>query len=106
MRSSARMAQASPTLVKILSGVYRADSGTIESMASPSRSPIQHMHNRSVSAPFHQELQLEPYLSVAENIYLGRQPVGRFGLIDGRRMNRDAANCSAGSAYRSILRRW
>ena len=43
-------------------------------------------------SPVHQELQLEPYLSVAENIFLGRQPVDRFGLIDRRRMFRDAGD--------------
>jgi ribose transport system ATP-binding protein len=38
----------------------------------------------------HQEVNLEPYLSIAENIYIGRQPRNRFGLIDYRRMNEDA----------------
>ena len=42
-------------------------------------------------SPVHQELHLEPYLSVAENIFLGRQPIGRLGLVDYAAMNRKAA---------------
>jgi ABC-type sugar transport system ATPase subunit len=41
-------------------------------------------------SPVHQELQLEPYLSVAENIFLGRQPTGRLGIVDHQRMHREA----------------
>ena len=37
-----------------------------------------------------QELNLIPHLSVAENIFLGREPLTPLGLIDYRRMNRDA----------------
>jgi ABC-type sugar transport system ATPase subunit len=38
----------------------------------------------------HQELNLIPDLSIAENIYLGREPLTPFGLVDFRRMQRDA----------------
>ena len=42
-----------------------------------------------------QELNLIPHLTVAENIFLGREPLNRFGLIDYAAMNRDtAAHCS------------
>ena len=37
----------------------------------------------------HQELSPVPEMAVAENIYLGREPVNRFGLIDKRRMTAD-----------------
>ncbi|MCB9126045.1 MAG: sugar ABC transporter ATP-binding protein, partial [Caldilineaceae bacterium] len=37
----------------------------------------------------HQELSPEPYMTVAENIYLGREPVGRLGLIDKKKMVAD-----------------
>ncbi|WP_443612977.1 ATP-binding cassette domain-containing protein [Actinomadura madurae] len=39
----------------------------------------------------HQELALSPYLSIAENIYLGNERRGRLGLIDWNRTNADAA---------------
>jgi len=39
----------------------------------------------------HQELSIAPDLTVAENVFLGTQPVTRFGLVDWRRMMREAA---------------
>src|SRR3546814_2291326 len=38
----------------------------------------------------HQELSIVPDLSVAENVFLGTQPVGRFGAVDWGRMRRAA----------------
>ena len=79
------------TLVKIMSGVYRPDRGAIRlngetvKITDPTYAQILGI------IPVHQELHLEPYLSVAENIFLGRQPLGRLGFIDHRRMNREAA---------------
>lgn len=79
------------TFVKILSGVYLPDEGEIAldgqtiAVTDPARA------RECGISPVHQELQLEPYLSVAENIFLGRQPVGRFGLVDYGAMNRGAA---------------
>jgi ABC-type sugar transport system ATPase subunit len=78
------------TLVKIMSGVYRPDRGTIRidgrevTISDPTQAQALGI------VPVHQELHLEPYLTVAENIFLGRQPKGRFGLIDHGRMRRDA----------------
>ncbi len=78
------------TLVKVISGIYRPDSGTIRLAGSPVEIADPTHAQRLGISPVHQELHLEPYLSVAENIFLGRQPVGRFRLIDYRRMNNDA----------------
>jgi ABC-type sugar transport system ATPase subunit len=78
------------TLVKIMSGVYRPDQGTIRidgrevEISAPTEAQALGI------VPVHQELHLEPYLTVAENIFLGRQPLGRFGLIDHARMKRQA----------------
>jgi ribose transport system ATP-binding protein len=79
------------TLIKILCGVQPPDSGEIVLDGKPVSigSPVEAYH-LGIS-PVHQELHLEPYLSVAENIYLGRQPTNRFGLIDRRRMHAEAA---------------
>src|SRR6201996_3975513 len=46
-------------------------------------------------AIIHQELNLIPELTVAENIFLDRQPVNRFGAIDWRQMNVEAARLLA-----------
>ncbi len=78
------------TLIKILCGVQPPDAGAIiiegrpVSIGSPTAA-----HHLGIS-PVHQELHLEPHLSVAENIYLGRQPTNRLGLIDRRKMHTDA----------------
>jgi ABC-type sugar transport system ATPase subunit len=70
------------TLIKILCGVQPPDEGDIVLDGAPVRivSPV-HAHAMGISS-VHQELHFEPYLSVVENIFLGRQPTNRLGLID------------------------
>jgi ABC-type sugar transport system ATPase subunit len=79
------------TLIKILCGVHPPDEGEIllDRAAVTIASPV-HAHALGIS-PVHQELLFEPYLSVAENIFLGRQPTNRFGLIDHRRLLKEAS---------------
>jgi putative multiple sugar transport system ATP-binding protein len=81
------------TLMKVLSGVYpHGDySGDIEFEGEPCRfSGIRDSEQRGIVI-IHQELALSPYLSIAENIYLGNERRGRFGLIDWNRTNAEAA---------------
>lgn len=77
------------TLIKVLTGVYPRDGGTVELAGKPidPRSPMQ-AQQLGISTVY-QEVNLVPGLSVAENIYLGRQPT-RFGKIRWREMNRRA----------------
>ena len=79
------------TLIKILCGVHRPDSGTIRLGGEPVRVASPRHAQALGIAVVHQELVLEPYLSVAENVFLGWQPVGRFGLVDRRRMHGETA---------------
>ena len=79
------------TLVKILAGVYSPDAAHFEVAGRP-------VVYRNVSeskadgiSVIYQEPTLFPDLSVAENIFVGRQPRGSFGLIDRARMRSDAA---------------
>jgi galactofuranose transport system ATP-binding protein len=78
------------TLIKILTGVYRRDAGTITLDGRPAdfHSPQQAQAN-GVST-IYQEVNLVPFRSVAENIFMGREP-RRWGLLDWRRMNSEAA---------------
>jgi len=73
------------TLVKVLTGVYPQDSGEIllEGRAIHPDSPL--VAQRLGISAVYQEVNLCPNLSVAENIFAGRQPT-RAGMIDWRRM--------------------
>jgi rhamnose transport system ATP-binding protein len=78
------------TLVKILAGVYQPDSGIVSLGGSPSllRGPADaRAHGIAV---VHQEPRLFPDLTVAENVFLGHAPTGRFGSISWREMRRRA----------------
>ena len=79
------------TLMKILSGVYTADTGEVRfegqplALASP-RDALAHG-----IAIVHQELSLVPALTVAENIYPGRLPTNAFGFVKYGELFRRAA---------------
>lgn len=79
------------TLMRILAGMETADSGVVLFKGRPyaPKHPRQAM-DLGVSM-IHQELLPFPELSVAENIFMGREPIKRFGRIDRERMKRDAA---------------
>jgi ribose transport system ATP-binding protein len=79
------------TLIKILCGATDADSGSFAidgddiAIGSPADA------RRLGIAVIFQEFSLVPYLSVAQNIFLGREPRARVpGTIDHRRMNIEA----------------
>jgi ribose transport system ATP-binding protein len=78
------------TLIKVLTGAHRKDAGEIafggEEIEFASPQAAQHGGISTI----YQEINLIPYRSVAENIFLGRE-FRRYGLLDWRRMNSDAA---------------
>ncbi|HEY1180650.1 MAG TPA: sugar ABC transporter ATP-binding protein [Phytomonospora sp.] len=77
------------TLIKILSGAHRADAGAIVHDGRPV-SFARPLDARAAGiSTIYQEVNLIPLMSVARNLFLGREP-RRLGLIDLRRMNRDA----------------
>jgi monosaccharide-transporting ATPase len=78
------------TLIKIMTGAYTRDGGQmfLEGRAVDFRTP-EDAQGAGVVAVY-QEVNLLTYRTVAENIYLGREP-RRYGLIDWKRMNADAA---------------
>ena len=79
------------TLVKILAGAYGRDAGEIliAGEAVEASSPNE-MIGRGV-AVIYQEPSLAPHLSVAENIFMGRLPTSRFGIVDRRKLVEDTA---------------
>ena len=78
------------TLVKILAGVYQPDSGhfTVDGENVSFRSPAD--SKAAGISVIYQEPTLFPDLTVAENIFIGRQPRGRLGLIDRATMRAEA----------------
>ncbi|BBG00120.1 monosaccharide ABC transporter ATP-binding protein (CUT2 family) [Pseudonocardia autotrophica] len=81
------------TLMKVLSGVHPAGSyeGEIVLDGRTARfSGIRDSESDGVVI-IHQELALIPHLSIAENIFLGNERRGRFGLVDWARTHREAA---------------
>ena len=79
------------TLMKILSGEYSADSGTITLQGEQVRIQGPLMAQELGISIINQELSLIPELSVAQNIYLGREPTKAFtGLIDWQQVNSQA----------------
>jgi len=80
------------TLMKVVSGVYQPTSGTIQykGRAVTFSSPLE--SEAAGIAIIHQELNLIPHLTVAENIYLAREPRRGF-LVDRKKLHQDAKRC-------------
>jgi rhamnose transport system ATP-binding protein len=78
------------TIVKVLTGIYQPDAGTISVDGQEVRfATADDAANAGVTA-IHQETVLFDDLTVAENIWLGHAPRTRFGLIDWRAMREGA----------------
>ena len=79
------------TLMKIMTGVVRADPGGTIKVNGESVMIDDPVHARTLGISIiYQELSMVENLTVAENIFLAREPRNRFGLIDQERMNADA----------------
>ncbi|MDR3597032.1 sugar ABC transporter ATP-binding protein [Clostridium sp.] len=77
------------TLIKVLTGVYEIDEGTIILRGNKIKiSSTQEAQNHGISTVY-QEVNLCENLTVAENIYIGREPKKK-GRIDWKKMNKEA----------------
>ena len=79
------------TLMKILSGVYTRDGGTMEIFGKSYDDLTPKQAQEAGVAIIHQELNMCKHLSVAENMFLGREMVGK-GILDNRKMRQEAKN--------------
>ncbi len=75
------------TIVKVLTGIYQPEEGTITIDGTPTRFATAQDAARAGVTAIHQETVLFDELSVAENIWLGHAPRTRLGLIDRRAMH-------------------
>jgi ribose transport system ATP-binding protein len=80
------------TLMKILAGIYRADSGKIVWKGKAVEIPTPNFSLRLGISMVHQELTLANHLTVAENLYLGREPLAQrhLGIINRQSLFRQA----------------
>src|SRR5665647_2902912 len=78
------------TLMKVLIGMYQEDSGTITFEGKQVKIPDTKTGLGLGISMIHQELSYVPELTVAENIYLGREPRGKLGLVSHEQMSNDA----------------
>ncbi len=78
------------TLIKVLTGVYQPDHGRILYRGEPVVFERPLDAQAAGISTIYQEVNLVPLLSVARNLFLGREPTNRLGLIDFGRMHHDA----------------
>ncbi|SFR18581.1 sugar ABC transporter ATP-binding protein [Poseidonocella sedimentorum] len=83
------------TIVKTLTGIYQPDAGEIRVAGKPVRFASAQDAARAGITAIHQETVLFDELTVAENIFIGHAPRGRFGMIDWAEMRRRARDILA-----------
>jgi inositol transport system ATP-binding protein len=76
------------TLMKIVAGIYQPDAGGLLLKGQPIRlsNPLDALE--AGIAMIHQELNLMPFMTVAENIWIRREPLNRLGFVDHGAMNK------------------
>jgi len=79
------------TLMKIIAGVHGGDTGEMRVDGELVKFRSTRDARAAGIGMVHQELSVAPDLTVAENVFLGAQPVGRLGLIAWSRMAREAS---------------
>ncbi len=78
------------TLIKVLGGIYKPDKGSVAINGKDVvMDSVQVARDHGIGI-IHQEIVLVPHLTVAENIFLGREILDRFGFQDRKEMYRQA----------------
>ena len=83
------------TLMKILSGIYERDEGEILLDGKPVEISSPRRAQELGIGIIHQELNLMPHLTAAQNIFIGREPRKGFGVLDEAKLNAQAADIFA-----------
>ncbi|WP_220757738.1 ATP-binding cassette domain-containing protein, partial [Shewanella colwelliana] len=78
------------TMMKVMTGIYQADAGQITLNGEPVTFNGPRQSQAAGISIIHQELNLIDNLSIAENIFLGREPQKALGFIDWTKMFDDA----------------
>ena len=80
------------TLIKVLGGIYQPDCGLIKVNGKEVKIDGVPAARANGIGIIHQEIVLVPYLTVAQNLFLGREIRTRLGTLDEAEMNRRAAD--------------
>uniref|UniRef100_A0A7V4TH65 Sugar ABC transporter ATP-binding protein n=1 Tax=Candidatus Caldatribacterium saccharofermentans TaxID=1454753 RepID=A0A7V4TH65_9BACT len=88
------------TLIKILSGYHQADQGEIYFEGQKVRISSPRDARKLGIETVYQEQALAPNLSIARNIFMGREPVRRWGIIDRKVMNEESMKALANLGLR------
>ncbi|MDD5367958.1 MAG: sugar ABC transporter ATP-binding protein [Anaerolineaceae bacterium] len=78
------------TFIKMLSGAIKPDEGTIMIAGQQYTSLTPALAHHLGIQTIYQEISLAPDLTVAENIFMGREPVNRFGFVEYSTLNRES----------------
>ncbi|MGD8204257.1 ribose ABC transporter ATP-binding protein RbsA [Pantoea sp. FN0305] len=78
------------TMMKVLTGIYKRDAGSLQWLGEETHFSGPKASQEAGIGIIHQELNLIPQLSIAENIFLGREFVNGFGRIDWKKMHAEA----------------
>lgn len=79
------------TLMKIIAGIYQPDAGELRLRGKPIRFDTPLAALQAGIAMIHQELNLMPHMSIAENIWIGREQLNGLHMIDHKAMFRCTA---------------
>ncbi|MDS0139148.1 MULTISPECIES: sugar ABC transporter ATP-binding protein [unclassified Amycolatopsis] len=93
------------TLIKVLTGVYQPDEGEVRHLGEPVtfKRPID--AQRAGISTIYQEVNLVPLMSIAGNVFLGREPRTKAGLVDWSKMYADARELLKGYGITDDVKR-
>jgi len=83
------------TLMKIIAGIYQPDAGEIRLRGKPIVFETPLAAQKAGIAMIHQELNLMPHMSIAENIWIGREQLNSLRMVNHREMHRCTAQLLA-----------
>ncbi|PLR35127.1 ribose ABC transporter ATP-binding protein RbsA [Chimaeribacter coloradensis] len=83
------------TMMKVLTGIYQKEAGSLKFLGKEASFAGPKASQEAGIGIIHQELNLIPQLTIAENIFLGREFVNRFGCIDWKKMHAEAGKLLA-----------
>jgi galactofuranose transport system ATP-binding protein len=93
------------TLIKVLTGVHAPDEGEVLHHGRPASFATPLAAQQAGISTIYQEVNLVPLMSVARNLFLGREPRKRLGLIDFARMHAESERILRDYGVRTDVRR-